>query len=165
MFQFFKRKNRELYAPVEGKCIDITKVKDITFSKKMLGDGIAVIPEKNCIKAPCDGKIIMLFPTLHALGIQMQDGTEILIHIGINTVELNGKGFYSNVKVNDRVKAGEVLVRFDEDYLTGEYDMTTVIVYTKKDGEIEKYHLEENVTCNQVIMKLRDKNEAAKEDK
>ncbi|MCD7806736.1 MAG: PTS glucose transporter subunit IIA [Lachnospiraceae bacterium] len=129
MFHFSVKKKNCIISPVSGRFLDITEVSDETFSSKLMGDGIAVIPKDNVIKAPCDGTITMLFRTYHALGITMKDGTELLIHIGIDTVNLNGKGFSAFKKENDKIRAGEPLIRFDEGYLDDKnLDMTTMVI-------------------------------------
>lgn len=131
MLGFLKKKvDTAVYAPVEGKCIDITQVKDVGFSSKVMGDGVAILPTDNVVKAPCDGKITMFFETGHAFGIQADNGAELLIHIGIDTVNLNGDGFEVLKKVDARVKKGEPIVRFDLEKLKENYDMTTMIIVT-----------------------------------
>lgn len=99
--------------PVAGKRIDITEVKDALFSKKLLGDGFAVIPENNDICSPVDGEILTITQTKHAIGIKAQDGTQILIHIGLDTVKLNCEGFEAFVSAGDKVSKGQKLVSFD----------------------------------------------------
>ena len=85
MFNLFKSKvDKNIYAPVKGKCIDITEVNDIGFASLSMGDGIAIIPDTHIIAAPCDGTVQMIFRTGHAFGIKADNGFEILIHIGIN---------------------------------------------------------------------------------
>ena len=105
MFGFFKNKNENvIYAPVKGTCIDITEVDDIGFSSKMMGDGVAIVPIEGIVTAPCDGKISMIFDTGHAFGMEANNGAEILIHIGIDTVNLNGEGFEILKKPGQKVK-------------------------------------------------------------
>lgn len=99
--------------PVAGKRIDITEVKDVLFSKKLLGDGFAVIPENNDICSPVDGEILTITQTKHAIGIKAQDGRQLLIHIGLDTVKLNGEGFEAFVSAGDKVSKGQKLVSFD----------------------------------------------------
>lgn len=149
MFSLFKSKtDNRIFSPVKGKCIDISEVNDVAFSSKTMGDGLAVIPDHHVIYAPCNGKIKMIFPTHHALGIEAMDGTEILIHIGIDTVNLNGKGFHLMKSVNDKIKKGDVLVSFDED-IVKEYDMTTMVIITSNKN-IKKHfvgQIVDNDTC------------------
>jgi len=130
MFGLFGGKKVELFAPVAGKIIDITEVADSVFSAKMLGDGFAVEPSANCITAPCDGKVTLLAKTKHAVAIE-KDGVQILIHIGLDTVELNGQGFTTHIKENDLVKRGERLISFDGDYIQAQgKSLTTMLVLT-----------------------------------
>jgi sugar PTS system EIIA component len=102
-----------LQAPMSGNCVGLEQVPDPTFAEKMMGDGIAIDPTDGMVVSPCDGKIVSLFPTKHAIGIESNDGLEILIHIGIDTVHLNGKGFKTYVKQDDIVKLGQKLIKVD----------------------------------------------------
>lgn len=100
MIRFINKwKDLNIYAPTSGTCIDITKVKDKTFSSKVIGDGFAIIPTSKDIFSPANGRITMLYPTLHAFGIEMYDGKNLLIHVGIDTVNLNGYGFSCSKKL------------------------------------------------------------------
>ena len=120
---------RELFSPCDGELIEIKKVKDPVFAQKMLGDGIAIIPSSNVFLAPCDGEIKVLFETKHAIGI-VNDDFEILIHIGINTVELNGQGFKTYVKKGEKVSKGDPLIEVDLDFIKEKkYPTTTPIVF------------------------------------
>lgn len=131
MFQLFQRKKEQLilFAPVKGKVVDITNIPDIVFSKKMLGDGLGIEPDENVITAPCDGTIILVAKTLHAVAIEAQ-GVEILIHIGIDTVMLDGRGFTPHVNTGDIVKQGDALITFDRDYILqqGKSVMTPIVL-------------------------------------
>ncbi|WP_069651051.1 PTS sugar transporter subunit IIA [Caloranaerobacter ferrireducens] len=118
MFKFLRKiRSRDILAPMMGKIINIENVPDEVFSQKMVGDGIAIEPTDGIVVAPCDGKIIQLFPTNHAIGIETEEGLQILIHIGIDTVELKGEGFKSYVVKDDYVKAGDKLLEVDLEYL------------------------------------------------
>lgn len=115
---FFKKKMKEepvkvLKAAVSGEVIPIAEVADQVFSSKALGDGVAIRPEGQEITAPCDGQISMIADTLHAIGLTLNNGAELLIHEGLETVSLNGEGFEVCVKQGQKVRAGEVLMRFD----------------------------------------------------
>jgi PTS system glucose-specific IIA component len=118
MFNLFSKKKKKLtiYAPVAGKVMDVTEVPDAVFAGKMMGDGVGIEPEGNVIAAPCDGKVILIANTLHALAIEAQ-GVEILIHVGMDTVELGGQGFTSHVKCGDTIKKGDKLISFDREYI------------------------------------------------
>lgn len=131
MFGFFKNKNENvIYAPVKGTCIDITEVDDIGFSSKMMGDGVAIVPIEGIVTAPCDGKISMIFDTGHAFGMEANNGAEILIHIGIDTVNLNGEGFEILKKPGQKVKRGEPAIRFDLEKVKKLYDTATMVIMT-----------------------------------
>lgn len=114
---FNKEKTEYIMTPFKGEITDLKSVPDKVFSKKILGDGFAVIPADNILKAPCAGKIIQIFETGHALGIETVKGLEILIHIGINTVKLKGKGFSKLVQNGDQVKIGDPLIKIDLDFI------------------------------------------------
>lgn len=106
-----------IYAPVEGEAVDITKIDDPVFSSLAMGNGVAIIPEKGEVKAPVDGVLSTFFPTGHAIGIEADNGAEILIHVGMDTVSLKGEGFVPQVKEGDRVKKGQLLLKFDMDVI------------------------------------------------
>ena len=94
MFDFLKKnKKLELLAPMTGELVKLEDVPDEAFSKKLMGDGIAINPTNDLVVAPCEGQIIQIFDTNHAVGIETKEGVEILIHIGIDTVNLKGEGF------------------------------------------------------------------------
>lgn len=135
-------------SPIQGKVIPLDKVNDTAFSTKTMGDGFAVVPSAGKVYAPFDGKVELLFPTKHALGLKRTDGLELLIHIGFDTVNLKGKGFQSFVKQGDFVKKGTLLMEFDKNELEKMgYDITTAVVVTnsadyskidvKKTGAVE----------------------------
>lgn len=118
-----------VYAPVEGTAIPHTEIKDATFASGALGTGVGIVPTKGEVVAPFDGEIAMFFDTKHAIGLLSDDGVEILIHVGINTVELNGKHFRALKESGDKVKAGEKLLEFDMDAIKAAgYDLTTAVL-------------------------------------
>jgi len=106
-----------LLAPMKGKVIPLEEVPDQVFSQKMVGDGIALFPEDGEVLAPLGGEVVALFPTGHALGIRSPQGLEVLIHIGIETVGLQGKGFILHVGKGDSVEPGEKLITADLTYI------------------------------------------------
>lgn len=134
--QFKKDLNveKEFKSPVIGQMIQLSDVNDDVFSSKVMGEGIAVIPSKGELYAPVDGKIEMLFETKHALGMTTENGAQVLFHVGIDTVRLEGKYFESLVKVGDQVQAGDLLLKFDLDNIVKEgYDPVTIAVVTNKE--------------------------------
>ena len=124
-------------SPITGELKDITEVPDQVFSGKMMGDGFAILPEEGMIVSPVDGKIVNVFPTKHALGIESKGGREILIHVGIDTVKLQGEGFESLVKEGDQVEAGQPLLKVDLDFIKANApSIITPIVFTNlKEGQ------------------------------
>lgn len=124
----------ELVSPVNGEVIAMEDVKDEAFAQKVLGDGVAVIPSKGELSAPADGTIAMVFDTKHAIAMTLDNGAEIIIHIGLDTVKMNGENFYPNVSVGAKVKKGDLLMKFDlEKIKAAGYDLTTPIVVTNSD--------------------------------
>lgn len=134
---FFKKKSekvnkeKDILASVDGKLIPIEDVKDPVFSKRMMGDGFAIESVGNEISACCDAKVTMVFPSNHAIGLTCDDGMEILIHIGIDTVNEDGKGFTLLTQANTKVSAGDPLVQIDRPYLQEKgYDLTVMMIFT-----------------------------------
>ena len=142
MFDFLKRKKQpqELKAMVSGEVIPVTKVKDDVFSSCMLGNGIAIHPtdkQKVTVVAPADGKItITMEGTNHAVGLRIAEGFDVLIHIGIDTISLNGKGFTSYIKTGQKVKAGEKLIEFDKSLIESRELCSDVILIALDNPEL-----------------------------
>lgn len=129
-----KNKLLDIISTQDGKAVNLDEVPDPAFSQRMLGDGVAIIPTDNKVYAPIDGVIIQVYDTLHAYGIQSDDGLDILIHIGINTVELKSQGFTSLVNEGDRVKAGDAIAIADLDFIKSKgYEIYTPILITNID--------------------------------
>lgn len=134
-------KNFELTAPVTGNVIPITEVNDPVFSSKAMGEGIGIIPNAGILIAPASGTIETLFPTGHAVGLKTDQGIEVLMHIGINTVELKGAGFETKVVAGDYVEKGQALVIFDLEKLKAEgYDTTVIMCITNMD-QVEDFSI------------------------
>lgn len=149
----FGKKTKKLFATQDGNCISIEKVPDPVFSEKMLGDGVAILPTDNVVKSPTDGTIVQVFDTLHAYSIRTGDGLEILVHIGLNTVELKGEGFSPKVKNGDKVKAGDVLCETDINLLREKgYEIYTPIVITNMDAVKSFKPLEGNVRAGETAV-------------
>lgn len=115
LFDMFKKKENAvvLGAPMKGRCVSIREVPDPTFGEEILGKGIAVIPSDGHVYAPADGVISTVFPTGHAVGVTTPDGAELLIHIGLDTVELKGEPFEIKVESGQNVKKGDLLIVAD----------------------------------------------------
>ena len=124
----------EIKSPMNGTVISLSEVPDAVFSSEMLGKGFGVEPSEGKAYAPVDGEVTTVFDTKHAIGLMSKHGVELLIHIGMDTVKLNGKGFDVKVKTGDQVKAGDLLAEFDMDLIKGEgYPVTTAVVVTNTD--------------------------------
>ncbi|MCB2960540.1 PTS glucose transporter subunit IIA [Streptococcus suis] len=123
------RKN--VFSPLSGQILPLEKVNDATFSKKMLGEGVAIIPKDGKVYAPFDGAVTSLFPTKHAIGLTSDEGVELLIHFGLETVELKGRGFVSHVSDGEKVEKGQLMLEVDVEMLVAEgYDIVTPVVVT-----------------------------------
>lgn len=125
-------------SPVEGRAIFLSKVKDEVFSSEALGKGIALIPSKGLVTAPFDCEITLIYPTLHAMGLKLDNGVELLIHVGMDTVELNGKYFKKLAEEGTHVKKGTPIVSFDLEKLKAEGYDTTIPVIVANTGEFQE---------------------------
>lgn len=153
----FKKGDIEIFSPVKGKCVSIHEVSDSTFGEEIIGKGVALIPENGDIYAPADGEITALFPTYHAVAVTTTDGAEVLVHIGLDTVNLEGKGYTCHVKKGQKVKKGDLLIQADIEQIKAEgYDVITpvVICNTPDYSEIEEM-IDKQVMPGEVIMKLK----------
>jgi len=141
MFGFLKRKIREIYAPVDGQVVALESVNDDVFSQKMVGDGVAVMPMSNSFTAPIDGIVSKIFSTNHAYSIKNEKDLEVMVHIGLETVALEGKGFTRIANEGDVVKAGDVIIEADLPYIREHAKdiITPVIILEESDvKEIDK---------------------------
>ncbi len=137
----------EIASPMKGKVLKLESIKDDAFASAVLGKGAAVLPEEGKVYAPADGVISTLFPTLHALGMETDEGVELLIHIGLDTVQLNGEGFEAKVSQGDRVKKGQLLVTFDKEFIESKgYCMETPVIVTNTDDFLEVVEIGEGKT-------------------
>lgn len=131
-------KQLEIASPIKGTVLKLEKMKDDAFASGVLGKGAAIIPEEGKVYAPTDGVITALFPTLHAIGMQADNELELLIHIGLDTVQLNGEGFQAMVKQGDRVKKGQLLVTFDKEFIESKgFCLETPVLVTNSDDFLE----------------------------
>lgn len=123
-----------VYAPLEGKVVALTDVPDATFAEGILGLGAAIEPAVGEVIAPADGEVSSIFDTHHAVGLTLDNGMELLIHVGINTVALNGDGFIAHVGEGDRVKRGQPLISFDKDFIVSKgYSIITPVIVSNAD--------------------------------
>ncbi|EOH99807.1 PTS system, glucose subfamily, IIA component [Enterococcus haemoperoxidus ATCC BAA-382] len=146
MFGFLKKKepvqlNETLYAITTGKLIPISEVNDPVFSQKMMGDGFAVIPESGEIYAPIAGEILSVFQTKHAIGMKMANGLEILLHMGIDTVELNGEPFDIKVSEGAKVSQGTLVANVDLEAIKSAGKATDMVVVITNMDAVKSFDL------------------------
>lgn len=164
MFNFFKSKSKEpetpaiadnaVVSPADGQLVDIASVSDPVFAQEMMGKSAALkLPQsKVTLCAPANGKLTVLYPTGHAFGIAMNNGNELLVHIGIDTVNANGDGFKTlKKKQGDIVKAGDPIVEVDVNKLQKTYDMTTMIILVNGEAGCNDFVKQGNVSRLQSI--------------
>ncbi|MCH4457073.1 glucose-specific PTS transporter subunit IIBC [Staphylococcus haemolyticus] len=149
-------KETEIYAPGTGHIIPLSEVPDKVFSEKMMGDGVGFVPEKGEIVAPFDGTVKTIFPTKHAIGLESETGVEVLIHIGIDTVKLNGEGFESLVNADEPVTQGQPLMKINLAYLKEHAPSTvTPIIITNLGDKTLTVEDVETVDPGKAIMKIK----------
>ena len=153
MFDSLKRmfeknaKTISLKAVEDGRTIPMDEVNDQTFAQELLGPGIAIVPSNGTVVSPINGTIATVMDTKHAVCIQGEDGLELIVHAGLDTVELNGKYYQTYKEIGDQVKAGDVLLEFDLEEITkAGYDVTTPIVITN----LGDYKITKGLTGQQV---------------
>ncbi|MBC1528347.1 PTS glucose transporter subunit IIA [Listeria seeligeri] len=157
MFSKFKKKRNNvlsLSAPISGRCVSLSEVPDEVFSSKMMGDGVAIQPVSNKLFAPTAGKVTFIAETKHAVGFVTTDGYELLIHVGLDTVALEGDGFSVSVEVNQEVQAGEELLSFNHTFIESDHLnlITPIILLENKNISIEQLAVGTEVVANQTII-------------
>lgn len=130
-----------VYSPIKGTSVELAQVADPVFAEGTMGLGGAIIPDEGELYSPVTGKIIALFPTSHALGILSEDGLEVLLHIGIDTVEMKGDGFQAHVNIDQQVSKGQHLISFDIQKIKEQGYDPTVMVVVSNSGEFGKIKL------------------------
>lgn len=124
-----------LVAPVSGKAIPLSEVPDPVFAEKLAGDGMGILAEGNLVVAPADGELTLVFKTKHAFAMTLDNGLEILVHIGLETVSLDGEGFEQLAEQGTRVKAGTPIIKFDRDLLLSKgLSLATPVLITNVDA-------------------------------
>ncbi|MFB8377842.1 beta-glucoside-specific PTS transporter subunit IIABC [Paenibacillus taichungensis] len=149
-------KKEQIYSPLTGKAVALSTINDPAFSTGAMGKGLAIVPEIGEVVAPVDGVVTSLFPTGHAIGLTTNAGTEILIHVGINTVALKGKYFSPVVQEGDIVRQGELLIQFDIDKIKeAGYETVTPVIVTLTQQEVDVFETnQEQVQKNDVLLTL-----------
>ncbi|QII47422.1 PTS glucose transporter subunit IIA [Bacillus paralicheniformis] len=139
-----KIKKEEIFSPLTGQLVPLEQVPDPVFSEKLMGDGVAVIPEEGVLVSPVEGEVVQVFHTKHAIGIQSVSGLDILLHVGLETVELSGEGFNVFIKEGQTVKVGDPLLNFDISFLKSENKeiMTPIIITNYSDKIDEIIHVD-----------------------
>lgn len=149
------RNKFKFYSPVKGKVIKLEKVNDLVFSQKLVGDGIAIQPSGDVVVAPCDGIIKLIFETNHAFVIVTDEGLEIIVHIGIDTVDLKGEGFIRVAEEDQRVSVGDEIIKFNKELLENKgCDLTTMILITNysKIKEMNCFYLNECLAGQDIVI-------------
>ena len=124
-----KEEKKTVLAPAAGKAVSLKEVNDPTFSQEILGKGVAIIPSEGKIVAPADGTISVFFETKHAVSISAENGAEIIVHVGLDTVNLKGEHFTAHKQQGDKVKTGELLLEFDMEAIKAAgYDVITPVI-------------------------------------
>ncbi|MDD5793618.1 PTS sugar transporter subunit IIA [Clostridium sp. HCP1S3_B4] len=140
MFGFLKNKSKKqnsskLYAPVDGKVIPLSQVEDPVFAQKMAGDGVAIDSTSDTIVSPADGTLELVFNTKHAFALKLDDGAELLVHIGLETVSLNGEGFTQLVEAGTKVKVGTPIIKIDREFIKSKgCSLVTPVLITNPDS-------------------------------
>lgn len=152
---FNKNRNKIFYAFANGTSIDLNQVNDEVFSQKMMGEGIAIKPSDGKIYSPCDGTIaVIMKESKHAVGIRRSDGVEFLIHVGIDTVTLNGEGFELYCEEGKTVKKGDILLSFDREFLKekGLDDTTMLVISEPNNHKIVKFNTDMSMVAKDGIL-------------
>ena len=151
-----KSKGNIIYSPCNGKVVPLSEVSDPTFAEKILGDVFAVIPSEGKIYAPADGEVTMVFDTHHAITITSTQGTELLIHIGLDTVTLKGEPFTAHVVAGDKVKKGDLLMDVDLDKIkaAGLEIITPVLICNTDEYAKIDLQKEGNVSLDDAVLKI-----------
>lgn len=150
------KKDNGIYAPMAGRAVPVSEVPDPTFSSGMLGSGIAIIPTDGKVFAPCDATVDMMFTTGHAVSLVADSGAEILIHVGLETVRLGGKGFTVHAQNGQKVSKGQLLMEADLEAITaaGLNTITSVVICNTDDYGIFKAYTGKDITNADMVMEV-----------
>ncbi|MBO0603441.1 PTS glucose transporter subunit IIA [Sporosarcina sp. E16_3] len=157
--KLFKKRKLEIYAPVNGQIVPLDQVPDPVFSEKMMGEGIAIMPDNGNIHAPVAGTVVLVSDTKHAIGLRSNDGTEILIHIGLETVALKGEGFTVLVAAGDKVSVGQSLIEVDWDYIRehAKSIITPIVITNSAERNVQLEVTKEGIMGETVLMTISPK--------
>ena len=160
MLGLFRKKEELVFSPCNGKIIPIEKIEDDVFSKKMMGDGIGIIPSDSQIVSPINGEVVQIFETKHAILLKSKEETLILIHIGLDTVGLDGKPFKVNIECGSNVSKGQQIMDVDFDMIR-EAKLDTTVIVILMDEENKKTIIEKayglDVSNDKYILKIKNK--------
>ena len=153
MFRSLNNRKCKIVSPSTGKCISIEEVHDNAFAQKLMGNGFAVIPAENVVVSPVSGEIVSIAKTKHAVGICTKTNEEVMVHVGIDTVNLNGTGFTCLQTKGDRVKAGTPLLQYDPDIMAEKnLDMTIIVVFIdSQENKINSIYFGKNVEAGEIL--------------
>ncbi|MCR4943344.1 MAG: PTS glucose transporter subunit IIA [Clostridium sp.] len=166
MFGFFKKKNKKevateskLVAAVSGKVLPLSEVPDPVFAQKMAGDGVAIDPNGDVVVAPADGELSLVFNTKHAFAMTLDNGAELLVHIGVDTVSLEGQGFEQLAEAGTKVKAGTPIIKIDREFIKskGLSLMTPVLITNPDSFEIKAIENIDGVAGETKILEFKAK--------
>lgn len=152
MFPFLKKKTLSLTAPIDGKVVSLEEVPDPVFSQRMMGDGVAIQTTGEIAYAPADGVITVTIETKHAFGMSLENGMELIVHVGLDTVDAKGEGFEMLVKEHQRVSAGTPIIRINRDLLKDRNLITPVIVTNPECFEFVNMHVGEAVKGGESVL-------------
>ncbi|KIP21398.1 Glucose-specific phosphotransferase enzyme IIA component [Anoxybacillus ayderensis] len=158
MFRLFRKREEVIVSPLTGNVRSLENVPDPVFAQKMMGDGLAIEPTDGVVVSPINGEVVQVFPTKHAVGLRSDEGLEILIHVGIDTVHMHGEGFEAYVKAGDRVRAGDLLLSFDLSLVQQKAkSLLTPVVITNGEvvNECHREHTEKAERGSTVLMRLK----------
>lgn len=157
--KLFKKRKLEILAPLNGEVVPLEQVPDPVFSQKMMGEGIAIMPTDGKVHAPIDGTVVLVADTKHAVGLKSNDGTEILIHIGLETVNLKGEGFTPLVNAGDKITVGQPLIEVDWAYIQEHATsmITPIIITNSEDKTVEAHEAKESIVGETVLLTISSK--------
>ena len=160
MFAKFMKKDKvQVFSPINGQVVPLEQVPDPVFSQKMMGEGVAIIPTGGDVLAPIDGTVVLISNTKHAIGIRTKDDTEILIHVGLDTVTLKGEGFNVFVNEGDTVSVGQKLISVDWDFIKDKVPsiITPIVITNSADRSIEYADATASVAGDTLVMSVSSK--------